>query len=60
MAALTRNPILVRVLAVALIAAVVAAGVLVYLQASTRSGTAYFATVKNIYPKDRVRITGLS
>ncbi len=60
MDAVRRSPVLVRVLVVALVAALVAAGVAVYLATATKSGTAYFTAVKNIYPKDRVRIQGVN
>lgn len=48
-----------RLLAAVVAVALVAGAVIVYQQASEKEGTAYFATVKNIYPRDRVRVQGV-
>lgn len=48
-----------RILAVAVVALVIGAVAVVIVQGSTKSGVAYFASVKNVYPKDRVRIQGV-
>ncbi|WP_433504837.1 MCE family protein [Pseudonocardia halophobica] len=48
-----------KVLGVLVVAMVVAAAVVLVVNNSTKSGVAYFASVKNVYPKDRVRIQGV-
>lgn len=48
-----------RVVATALVLALGACAVVVYQQESVKHATAYFATIKNVYPKDRVRIQGV-
>jgi phospholipid/cholesterol/gamma-HCH transport system substrate-binding protein len=47
-----------KVLGVVVVGLLVA-GLVVLLQGGTKSGSAYFASVKNVYPKDRVRIQGV-
>lgn len=53
------GPVLYRLLATGLVAAVVAAAVLVLVDFSTKTGVAYFESVKSVYPKDRVKIQGV-
>ncbi|MBN9735637.1 MULTISPECIES: MCE family protein [unclassified Pseudonocardia] len=48
-----------RILALALVVLVGAAAVILVVSSDTRQGTAYFASVKSIYPGDRVRIQGV-
>lgn len=48
-----------RIVSVALILVLVAVGVFVYLQNRDKTGVAYFETVKNLYPKDRVKMLGV-
>ncbi|OLL73467.1 MCE-family protein Mce1D [Pseudonocardia sp. Ae168_Ps1] len=50
---------LVPVLAVAIVIALIAAVAVLLLSGGTRSGTAYFASVKNLYAGDTVRILGV-
>jgi phospholipid/cholesterol/gamma-HCH transport system substrate-binding protein len=49
-----------RSLLVLLVAVVLVGCVAVLLRGGHKSGTAYFVSVKNIYPKDRVRILGVN
>ena len=49
----------VRFVLVGVVVALVAGAVVVFLQSGTKTGTAYFTTVKNVYPLDRVRIQGV-
>ncbi|MCE3550804.1 MCE family protein [Pseudonocardia sp. RS11V-5] len=48
-----------KVLAVMVVALVVGAVTVLLVNGGTKSGVAYFASVKNVYPKDRVRIQGV-
>jgi phospholipid/cholesterol/gamma-HCH transport system substrate-binding protein len=48
-----------RVLTVVVVAALVAAVTILLVNGGKKDGVAYFASVKNIYPKDRVRIQGV-
>lgn len=48
-----------KVLAAVVVAMVLAAVAVLLLNSGTKSGKAYFASVKNVYPKDRVRIQGV-
>ncbi|MFR9806824.1 MCE family protein [Pseudonocardia sp. RS010] len=48
-----------RILTVAVVAVLIVAGLVLVLGGGTNKGTAYFASVKNIYPGDRVRIQGV-
>ncbi|MEJ8279432.1 MCE family protein [Pseudonocardia spirodelae] len=50
---------MVSLLAMLLVAAMVAAVAVVLLSGGTRSGSAYFASVKNLYAGDTVRILGV-
>ncbi|WP_181778815.1 MCE family protein [Pseudonocardia pini] len=49
----------VRFVLVGVVLALVVGAVVVFLQTGTKTGTAYFTTVKNVYPLDRVRIQGV-
>ncbi|MEU7812025.1 MCE family protein [Pseudonocardia sp. NPDC049154] len=49
----------VRFVLVGVVLALVAGAVVLFVQSGTKTGTAYFVTVKNVYPKDRVRIQGV-
>lgn len=59
MAKLGRTELAGRVLLVTVVLALVAGAVVVVVQGSVKHATAYFTTVKNIYPEDRVRIQGV-
>lgn len=48
-----------RVLVVGLVAAVAVAGLILLVNGQSRTGVAYFTSVKNVYPNDRVRIQGV-
>jgi phospholipid/cholesterol/gamma-HCH transport system substrate-binding protein len=57
--AVETGSLLFRLLGGALAAVLVAGAAIVVVANSTKSGVAYFETVKNVYPKDRVRIQGV-
>ncbi|GAA4548494.1 MCE family protein [Pseudonocardia xishanensis] len=59
MARLGKLAMPVRFVAVAVVLALVAGAVVILLQGGVKHGTAYFRTVKNIYPQDRVKIQGV-
>ncbi|MDN5913771.1 MAG: MCE family protein [Pseudonocardia sp.] len=59
MSRLKAGPVLYRLLAAGLVAAVVAAAVIVLVNSSTKTGVAYFESVKSVYPDDRVKIQGV-
>jgi phospholipid/cholesterol/gamma-HCH transport system substrate-binding protein len=48
-----------RLIGILAVAAIVAGVVAVLAIPGTKTGTAYFATIKNIYPKDKVSILGV-
>ena len=59
MSRLKAGPVLYRLVAVGLVAVVAAAAVLVLIENSSKSGVAYFESVKSVYPNDRVKIQGV-
>lgn len=60
MSKLTGKLLNTRILVLAVLVALAASAAVVYVQYNDdKHATAYFATVKNIYPKDRVRIQGV-
>ncbi|OLL76006.1 MCE-family protein Mce1D [Pseudonocardia sp. Ae168_Ps1] len=59
MSRLKAGTALTRLLAAGLVAAVVAAAVIVLVSTSSKTGVAYFESVKSIYPNDRVKIQGV-
>ncbi|WP_060712941.1 MCE family protein [Pseudonocardia sp. HH130629-09] len=56
---LTSGPLLSRILIAGLVAAVLAAAAIILINTTTKTGVAYFASVKSVYPNDRVRIQGV-
>lgn len=58
-AVLASLPRLLRVLVVAAVIAVIAVVVYLMTGAGTKSGSAYFTEVKNVYPGDAIRLLGL-